>query len=307
MKQALLAARDRLRGQAGLTLLEHEPLAPHTSFGIGGPADLLLIPHEIPALLAAQRLLADFESPPVYLGLGTNVLISDAGIRGVVIKVAQGLVGLAVDGPVLTAAAGESLQAVCHLAADAGLAGLEFAGGIPGTMGGAVLMNAGAHGGEMAQVVEWAEVALDGELQRFDREALQFGYRQSLLRSRSGAVVRAAVRLVPGSPEVTHQRLYEILERRCARQPVTQRSAGCIFKRPPGDFAGRLVEAAGCKGLRLGDAAISTKHANFIVNLGNASAREVLALIETVRERVYDQFGVSLETEVCWLGESDGV
>jgi UDP-N-acetylmuramate dehydrogenase len=288
-------------------LLEHEPLAQHTSFGIGGPADLLIVPHEIPALLAVQRLLAQLELSPVYLGLGTNVIISDAGLRDPVIKLGEALIGLEVEGPVIIACAGVSLQAVCHLAAQAGLGGLEFAGGIPGTMGGAVIMNAGAYGGEMGHVVEWVEVAHQGEVQRFGREALHFGYRQSLLRSHAGTVIRAAVRLTPESSEDVHRRLYEILERRCARQPVTQRSAGCIFKRPPGDFAGRLVEAAGCKGLRIGDAVISNKHANFIVNLGHASAHEVTSLIQTVRERVRDQFGVSLETEVCWLGEHDGV
>jgi UDP-N-acetylmuramate dehydrogenase len=238
-------------------------------------------------------------------------LISDAGLRGVVVKLAGGLVGSTVAGSEITAAAGESLQSVCYLAADAGLSGLEFAGGIPGTMGGAVIMNAGAHGGDMADVVAWVEVAEHGVVRRLGPDELDFGYRQSWMRADAQgsrrahppAVVRVGLRLTPGRREDSHRRLCEILERRCDRQPISQRSAGSIFKRPPGDFAGRLLEAAGCKGLAVGDAQFSPKHANFIINLGSARAADVEQLIELAQGRVRDQFGVELEPEICRLGE----
>jgi UDP-N-acetylmuramate dehydrogenase len=303
MNETTSAARQRLEGQAGLALLEHEPLAGHTSFGIGGPADLLVIPHEVPALLALQRALSELAISPIFLGLGTNVLISDAGLRGVVVKLAGGLLGCTVEGATVTAAAGESLQSVCYLAADAGLSGLEFAAGIPGTMGGAVLMNAGAHGGDMAGVVEWVEVAEAGVIRRLGLEELDFGYRQSWMRAHPHAVVRVGLRLTPAAREDTHRRLCEILEGRCARQPISQRSAGSIFKRPPGDYAGRLLEAAGCKGLAVGAAQFSPKHANFIINTGTARASDVEALIELAQGRVREQFGVELEPEICRLGE----
>lgn len=304
MNDLLPATGERLRALPGVTVLENEPLSVHTSFGIGGPADLLVVPHNAEALLAAQRVLSEASLAPTFLGNGTNVLISDAGLRGVVIKVAGGLLGITLNGKAtIIAAAGESLQAVCHTAAEAGLAGLEFAGGIPGTVGGAVIMNAGAHGGEMAEVVDWVEVGRRGELLRLTREDLSFGYRDSLVHGGTDAVMRVGLRLTPDTREGAHLRICEILQRRCAKQPVTRRSAGCVFKRPRGDYAGRLVEAAGAKGLRIGDAAISTKHANFIVNLGHARARDVLELIDTVRDRVYEEFGVELETEIIMLGD----
>ena len=303
MNETLPAAGERLRALSGVTVLENEPLSAHTSFGIGGPADLLVIPHDPQALLAVQSALCEAGVSPIFLGNGTNVLISDAGLRGVVVKLAGGLLGMSANGGTLTAAAGESLQAVCHHAAEAGLSGLEFAGGIPGTVGGAVIMNAGAHGGEMAEVVDWVEVGRAGELVRLSREDLSFGYRESLVHGGTDAVMRVGLRLTPDTREGAHLRICEILQRRCSKQPVTRRSAGCVFKRPRGDYAGRLVEAAGGKGLRIGDAAISGKHANFIVNLGQARARDVRELIETVRERVRQRFDVELETEIIMLGD----
>jgi len=304
MSAELPEAIKRLQALNGLTVITDEPLAPHTSFGIGGPADLLVIPHETPALLRLRTALHDLGVKPTFLGNGTNVLVSDEGVRGVVVKLGSGLRGLGVAENTLVAGAGESLAAVCCLAADSGLAGLEFAAGIPGTVGGAVLMNAGAGEGEMAHVVEWVEIAAPaGELRRLSAKELAFGYRWSTLRDGPDAVCRVGLHLVSSTAAQVHRRLCEVIERRCAKQPVAQASAGCIFKRPEGDYAGRLVEAVNGKGLRVGKAAISTKHANFIVNLGGARARDVLALIRLVQARVREEFGVDLETEICLLGE----
>jgi len=304
MDAALAEATQRLRVDDGLTVLTDAVLAEHTSFGIGGPADVLVIPRNVRAALRALRILHDFGLAPVFLGNGTNVLVSDAGIRGVVLKAAGGLTDVSLQGESLTVGSGASLAAICHLAADSGLSGLEFAAGIPGSVGGAVIMNAGAHGGEMAQVVTWVEVATPtGDLLRLTPEEAGFSYRQSALRERGQLVARVGLRLVPSTATSVHSRMCEIIQERCAKQPVAARSAGCIFKRPPGDYAGRLIEAVAGKGLRVGDAEVSSKHANFVVNRGHARARDVLELIRLIQQKVHDEFGVDLETEICLLGD----
>jgi UDP-N-acetylmuramate dehydrogenase len=304
MDAATTAATELLRGAGGLEVLPGAPLAEHTSFGIGGPADLLVLPHDLTALLAVLPRLTAAGVPVAFLGKGTNVLVGDAGVRGVVVKVAGGLCGLQAAGAEIVAAAGETLAAACHLAADLGLSGLEFSAGIPGTVGGAAIMNAGAHGGEMAQVVTWVEVAgPEGELVRLSAEEAGFGYRGSHLREAGRLVCRVGLRLAPGEPAAVHRRVCEILQRRAGKQPVAARSAGCIFKRPEGDYAGRLVEGVSGKGLCVGGAMVSPKHANFIINRGGASAHDVLELIRLVQARVQEEFGVALETEVCLLGE----
>ncbi len=307
MDAALAEATQQLRADSGLTVLLDAPMAEHTSFGIGGPADVLVIPHSLSAALRALRILHRFALAPVFLGNGTNVLVSDAGVRGIVLKAAGGLTDLSLQGESLTVCSGASLAAICHLAADTGLSGLEFAAGIPGSVGGAVIMNAGAHGGEMAQVLTWVEVATPaGDLLRLTPEEAGFSYRQSALRERGQFVARVGIRLVPAEPAAVHSRMCEIIQERCAKQPVASRSAGCIFKRPPGDYAGRLIEAVAGKGLRVGDAEVSPKHANFVVNRGHARARDVLELIRLVQQKVHDEFGVDLETEICLLGEYNG-
>jgi UDP-N-acetylmuramate dehydrogenase len=304
MDAAIAEATDFLCATEGLSVIAGAPLAEHTSFGIGGPADLLVIPHGMPALLDALPRLVALGLPLVYLGNGTNVLVSDAGVRGVVVKIGGSLLGLQAAGTELVAGAGESLAAVCHLAADAGLSGLEFSAGIPGTVGGAAIMNAGAYGGEMAQVVSWVEVAsLEGGVTRLSAEEAGFGYRGSHLRNEARLVCRVGLRLTPGDAREIHCRVWEILEQRAVKQPLAVRSAGCIFKRPEGDYAGRLVEAVSGKALCVGDAMVSPKHANFIINRGHARARDVLALIRLVQARVREEYGVDLETEICLLGE----
>jgi UDP-N-acetylmuramate dehydrogenase len=208
------------------------------------------------------------------------------------------------DGTRVTVEAGASLATVCLQCARRGLSGLEFAAGIPGTIGGALIMNAGAYDGEIGDVTEWVEIATpDGNIERLNGGDLGFGYRHSALWDLGHTVVRAGLRLTRGEACAIHLKLCDTLEVRCAKQPVSSPSAGSIFKRPEGDYAGRLLEAAGAKGMRVGDAAVSTKHANFMVNLGKATAADVIELIDSVRDLVSEQFGVTLETEVCVIGE----
>ncbi len=304
MPSALGEATRLLSALPGLTVIPRAPLAPHTSFGIGGPADLLVLPEQLSALLPALSPLVALGLPVIYLGNGTNVLVSDAGVRGVVVKIGGTLTGLEIVGTDLVAEAGESLAAVGHAAADAGLSGLEFSAGIPGTVGGAALMNAGAHGGEMAEVINWVEVSdRDGNLLHLTSQEAGFGYRRSRLRECGQLICRVGMHLTAGDSCDVHRRVWEILQQRAAKQPLAARSAGCIFKRPEGDYAGRLIEAVSGKALCVGDAMVSPKHANFIINRGQAQARDVLALIRLVQARVREECGVDLETEICLLGD----
>jgi len=294
----------RLAGVPSLEVREDEPLSRHTSFGIGGPADLLAIPHTVEAMRDAITVARRLDVEPLYLGNGTNLIVRDGGVRGLVIRVAGGLSEIATDGPALVVEAGASLAAVCFQAAERGLSGLEFGAGIPGTLGGALIMNAGAYGGEIGNVTEWVEVITgDGEQTRLMRDELHFGYRRSTLRDSGLAVLRAGLRLAEGDPAEVHCTLCDIIALRCTKQPVCSPSAGSVFKRPDGDFAGRLLEEAGAKGMRVGRAAVSTKHANFVVNLGGATAGDVTRLIDAAAELVHEKFGVTLEPEVCFVGD----
>ncbi|HCC32935.1 MAG TPA: UDP-N-acetylenolpyruvoylglucosamine reductase [Clostridiales bacterium] len=285
----------------------NEPMAAHTSFGIGGPADLLAEPasgEELSAILAFARRGA---VPYVTIGLGTNILVRDGGFRGLVIKMTgfRELTALCSEGSEgrLRAGAGLPLHAVADYAANLGLAGLEFAGGIPGTLGGAVVMNAGAYGGEMSQVVEdCVVVAGDGASCRLARPELGFGYRVSAIRQ-DQIVVEAVLRLNSASPEAILQRMADYRQRRERSQPLAARSAGSVFRRPHGHYAGALIEGAGLKGRRVGDAEVSSQHAGFIINRGEATAADVLALMESVREAVRGASGVELEPEIRIIGD----
>lgn len=282
---------------------ENEPLSRHTSFGIGGPADLFVVPRDAEALRQVIRISTDEGIEPVFLGNGTNLIVRDEGVRGVVVRVAGPLNHIRTEGTLAVVEAGATLASICFFCAQNGLAGLEFTAGIPGTLGGGLVMNAGANGGEMGDVTEWVEIAQpDGSLVSLEGSALDFEYRHSSLKGTNGAIVRAGLRLEPGDPAEIHRRLCDAIAVRCARQPVSLPSAGCIFKRPEDDYAGRLLEQAGAKDMRVGAAAVSRKHANFVVNLGGATAADVLKLIEAARERVYEKFGVTLEPEVCIVG-----
>jgi len=295
---------QRLSEIEGVVVREGEPLAHHTSFGIGGPADLLVTPSNVEALQGLMRVLTEAGVRPAILGNGSNTIVRDEGVRGVVIRIAGTLSRIHTEGTLAIVEAGATLASICFYCAQHGLAGLEFAAGIPGTLGGGLIMNAGANGGEMADITEWVElVEPDGTIKRLEAADIDFDYRHSSLRDEPGVIVRAGLRLQPCDSREVHQRLCDTIAVRCAKQPVSRPSAGCIFKRPLGDYAGRLLEEAGAKGMRVGSAAVSDKHANFMVNLGGATADDVLKLIEEARELVHDKFGVWLEPEVCVLGE----
>jgi UDP-N-acetylmuramate dehydrogenase len=295
---------DSLEQVADLDVDTNVPMSEHTSFRIGGPADLLVVPHTMEALASAVRLFREAGQKPVVIGNGTNLLVLDGGIRGVVVKIANGMSRVTVEDDLIIAESGVRMASLCSTCAHHGLGGLEWAAGIPGTLGGALMMNAGAHGGEIGPLTEWVKTVLPtGEFRTLQRQELTFGYRMSCFQGSPEVIVQAALRLVKDDPAVVHAKLCDIIETRCEKQPVAMPSAGCVFKRSPGEGAGRLVDWAGCKGMRVGGAVVSEKHANFIVNEGSATAADVLKLIEVVRAKVKERFDVDLKTEICILGE----
>lgn len=291
-------------GLTGVEVREHEPMSRHTSFGVGGPSDIFAVPTSVAALRRLLMACVDSNQPYLVIGNGTNVIFRDGGFRGVVIQIGEPMSAIRHEGSRLIAQSGAGLGSVCLQACEAGLAGLSWAAGIPGTIGGAVWMNAGANGGEIGQTVSRV-IALDqaGEQIELRHTDLDFSYRYSTLQGQPLVVVEVEFDLAPGEPQDLRREMYETIEQRCGKQPLKERSAGCIFKRPPRDFAGRLIECCGCKGLTVGGAQISPKHAGFIVNQGGATANDVLQLIEQVRRRVHDEHGIWLEQEVCVVGE----
>lgn len=292
--------RERLRG----AVLENEPMSAHTAFRIGGPADVLVIPEGRDDVRRALEICHSHRIPLTVIGRGSNLLVSDDGIEGVVLKIARGLSGTQWDGEHLEVEAGAPLPAVAWQAAMRGLSGLEFGVMIPGSVGGAVVMNAGAHQRSISSVVESVRcLAPDGSETVLSADELGFGYRTSVLQSRPDLVLIAArLRLAPREPERIVAEMQSYLEARRRTQPLGEPGAGSIFKNPPGDYAGRLIEQAGLKGWRRGDVEISPVHANFIVNKGHATCAEVLDAIRMVRQRVQERFGVLLELEVKVVG-----
>lgn len=283
-----------------------EPLARHTSFRIGGPTLLFASPTDVEALRRAIAFCADEGIPWFVLGRGTNLLVSDAGYRGMVIHLGKAWAWLHIAGSTMDAGAGYPLPTLTRKAADAGLAGLEFAAGIPGSLGGAIAMNAGAFGGSMAQVVREVDGILpSGETRTLTGGEMDFAYRHSRALAESIILIGARLILTPDHPDEIRRRMDDYRAQRKARQPISAWSAGSVFRNPPGDAAGRLIEAAGCKGLRRGGALVSPKHANFIVNTGEATAADVLGLMQEVQRRVEETFGIRLEPEIKLLGEFD--
>lgn len=293
---------DRLRA-AVRDVRRNEPMARHVQFRIGGPADLLVTPRNLDELRAAVDLLYASGLTPLVLGQGSNVLIGDRGIRGVVIKLGKGCDRVRVEGSTVTAEAGAGLPALALRTAKLGLSGLEFAAGIPGSVGGAVVMNAGAHGHAMEEIVAAVDVLTPDGPRRLGRNALEFAYRTSVLQHRPWVVATAVLTLRVETAEAVRARLEAWLAHRGATQPLGPPSSGCIFRNPPGDHAGRLIDQASLKGLAVGGARVSTLHANYIINERDASAADVLALAEQVRQRVRERSGITLEMEVRLLGE----
>lgn len=280
-------------------LLESEPLFRHCSFRIGGPAEVMACPTDEAELCAVMAACRAEGIVPRILGGGTNILAPDSGVPGVVIST-RGLdtLELTEDGEIL-AGAGVSLARLAVFAQRSGLTGLEFAHGIPGTVGGGLYMNAGAYGGELVQVAVSARfLTPEGELQTLDAGEMGLSYRHSAFMERPGVIVSGSFRLSPGDPEAILGKMRELMERRRASQPLELPSAGSTFKRPVGGYAAALIQEAGLKGFRVGDAAVSTKHSGFVVNLGSATAADVLTLIAQVRERVKANSGIELEPEV---------
>jgi UDP-N-acetylmuramate dehydrogenase len=287
-----------------------EPLKRYTAWKIGGPADALLEPTDAEELIEAVEMARGHGVPVTVLGGGTNVLVRDGGIRGLTIRLAKSLTGVQVKGRSVSAEAGVLYPVLANTTAGSGLKGLEFATGIPGTVGGAVYMNAGAYGGETKDVLDWADVFQEGKVVRMHNDvetllatSLRLAYRRSVLQDHPDWVVlRAGYTLEPGNPSELKASIKEFRAQRMNGSP-NRPSCGSTFKRPPGDFPGRVIEASGLKGTRVGQIEVSPEHANYLVNLGGGTAREALALIELVKEKVRERMGIDLEEEVRVMGE----
>ena len=285
-------------------LLLEEPMAKHTSFRIGGPADVLAQPGNEAELAELLKRAAHHAVPVTLVGNGSNLLVRDKGIRGLVIKLSNLFSSITVAGNVLTFGSGISLAMASKKAASLSLSGLEFAVGIPGTIGGAVYMNAGAYDGEMAKVVTSVQVMdRQGQSSQLKADELDFSYRHTALQNSGLIVTSVTVSLQPGEAESIKAKMDDFSQRRIAKQPLELPSAGSMFKRPVGYFAGTLIEQTGLKGYTVGGAQVSTKHAGFVVNVGGATAKDVLQLIRDVQDRVLAAQGVQLEPEVLVLGE----
>lgn len=294
-----------LQRTEGLEVRLNELMACHTSLGVGGPAAVFVIPDRLEAVSSAVRAARRFKLPLLALGRGTNLLVRDGGFPGIVVYLGPALGRIRVNGCLLTAQAGATLAEVCEVAADAGLSGLEFAAGVPGSVGGAVAMNAGTARGQIADVIAAIEVVeSNGQLSCCSREDIRFGYRYSCARKKGCVVVSVTFELAKGNPAAIRQAMFQAVESRCQKHPLSLGNCGSVFKRPPNDFAGRLLEEAGVKGLKIGGASFSKKHANFIVNEGNATAEDVVKLIETAKRKVFEHSGVMLEEEVCIVGDA---
>jgi UDP-N-acetylmuramate dehydrogenase len=280
-----------------------EPLKRYTAWKIGGPADALLEPKNLEDLMGAVERAGAHDVPVTILGGGTNVLVRDGGIRGLTIRLAKSLTNVEVEGTRVTADAGVLYPVLANTTAGRGLSGLEFATGIPGTVGGAVYMNAGAYDSETREALDWADVYRDHQIIRMKNEDLDLSYRHSALHENPDWVVlRAAYTLVPGDPTILKARIKEFRAQRMNGSP-NRPSCGSTFKRPPGDFPGRVIEAAGLKGARVGQIEVSPVHANYLVNLGGGTAEEALELIDLVRQKVRERLGIELEPEVRVIGE----
>jgi len=279
-----------------------EPMKKHTTFRVGGPADILVQPKGT-ELAAVIRLCRKYDVPYQVIGNGSNLLVGDRGIRGLVIEMLSKEDEICVEDDCITVGAGMLLSKTANRAAEHGLTGMEFAAGIPGRIGGAVVMNAGAYGGELKDVLESVRVMTpDGEVKELKTEELDLGYRHSCIPERGYIVLSARIRLEKGDPEAIRVRMDELAAKRREKQPLEYPSAGSTFKRPEGYFAGKLIEDAGLRGYQEGGAQVSEKHCGFVINRDHATASDIAGLCGTVQKRVYEQFGVKLETEVKMLG-----
>lgn len=285
-------------------VLADEPMSRHTTFRIGGPADYFVTAscaEEIRKIIVACRR----NSTAYYImGNGSDLLVGDKGYRGVIIQLFKRMSDIRVEGERIHVQAGALLSKTAAAACEASLTGMEFASGIPGTLGGALRMNAGAYGGEMKHIVESADIlTADGDIKTLSVEELGMGYRTSVISRNDYVALGAVLKLQRGNQDQIRARMEELKEKRISKQPLEYGSAGSTFKRPEGYFAGKLIEDAGLRGYRVGDAQVSEKHCGFVINRGNATAAEVAQLMEDVADRVEEKFGVRLQLEVKKIGE----
>lgn len=278
-----------------------EPMSVHTTFKTGGAADVFVEPSDIDELKETLKLL---QAEPFYLiGNGSNLLVSDDGLRGVVLHLAKGFSGIKVEGNTLICGAAATLSQIARTAFDNALCGFEFAAGIPGSLGGAIVMNAGAYDGEMKQVVKRVTLmSYEGEIVEKNAEEMHFSYRHSILKEERFIVLEAVIALEAGDKPKIREKMDDLATKRRDKQPLEYPSAGSTFKRPEGYFAAKLIEDAGLKGFRIGGAQVSPKHAGFVINENNATSADIYALIKEIQKRVKDVSGVDIETEVICLG-----
>lgn len=285
--------------QAGIPFRENEPLATHCTFKIGGPAQLFVQPQTEQQLCSAAALCKEQAVRYYLLGNGSNILFADEGFAGVVIDISALGSDIAVEGNMLTAGAGVRLAVLCRAALEHGLSGLEFAYGIPGTVGGAVYMNAGAYGGEMKDVLTVVRyLTAEGEVVQASAAELDLSYRHSIFEENGGCILSAQFALQPGNAADIRAKMDELMAKRVDKQPLDKPSAGSTFKRPAGAFAAALIDQCGLRGFRHGGAAVSDKHCGFVVNLGGATCADVLALCDEVRAIVKEKTGYELEKEI---------
>ena len=281
----------------------NEPMSLHTTFRAGGTADLFYEPSNTEGLKAVLALARDEDIPVTVIGNGSNMLVLDGGIRGLVIKLGKGFSDIVTDGEYITAESGALMSQVAMTALNAELAGFEFGQGIPGSIGGGLYMNAGAYGGEIKDVIHSAQYLKDGEIHTINADSMELSYRKSIFMRLGGIITSVKLKLDKGNREEILAKINDFKFRRTSKQPLEFASAGSTFKRPEGHFAGALIEQAGLKGKRIGQAEVSEKHAGFIINRGGATAGEIIELIEFVKETVYQSSGVMLEPEVKIIGE----
>ena len=301
MKEDILRQLEEIVGVGQVK--EQEPMALHTTFRIGGPADYYVTPMTVEQVVGVRKWCKDQQMPMTLVGNGSNLLVGDGGIRGVVMTLG-GLNDIRIEGTEVRAGAGVMLAMLAAQTAKAGLSGLQYAGGIPGTLGGGITMNAGAYGGELKDnLTEVLLLTEEGEAVWVPAAEMELGYRTSRIQRTGEPVLAAAFHLQPGEPEQILAEIQEFNARRREKQPLEYPSAGSTFKRPEGYFAGKLIQDAGLAGYRVGDAQVSEKHCGFVINRGQATAAQVLELVRQVQDRVQEQFGVKLEPEIRMIGE----
>ena len=304
MDQKIIERFSNLLGNEKVRI--NEPMNRHTTFRIGGPADYFLLPSSSEEVKGILEICKEESLQYFILGNGSNLLVSDEGYRGVIIQLYRNYGGLTVEGTEIRAGAGVLLSQIAATARNESLTGFEFAGGLPGTLGGAVVMNAGAYGGELKDVLKEAVVMdREGNIFTVPVEKLAMGYRTSLVKTAGYLVLEAVISLKKGSQEEIRDTMKDLTDRRISKQPLEYPSAGSTFKRPEGYFAGKLIMDAGLRGYQVGGAQVSEKHCGFVINKGNATAADVCRLMADVQAKVQEQFGVTLEPEVKFLGDFD--